>query len=202
MIGVSRNVFDRRFRLRGNGREFTLANLPMRKYLFILLAFLLSGCSTKPSDVPELYPCQVVVLNGTTPIADADVILGLTSETLMCSMSGRTNSSGVAVIWTSRLNWRGNGAPAGDYIVTIAKPPQFEGELSLAEVQALNAEELDKYSTEQQRKFEALPREVPDALSEFGISPYRMTISKGGENRLEIDVSTFKVPERNNTRRR
>jgi len=174
----------------------------MKKYFFLIVLFLICGCSKKPGDVPKLYPCQVTVMNGTSPIADADVILGITNESLMCSTSGRTNSSGVAVIQTSRLAWRGNGAPAGEYIITISKSPKFEPELSLAEVQALDAAELERYSTEQARKHDAMPREVPVELSEFSISPYRMTVSQSGDNRFEVDISTLTPPERQPTRRR
>ena len=133
----------------------------MKKYLSLLTILLICGCSTKPNDVPELYPTQVLVTNGTSPIAGADVVLGLISETSMCSMSGQTNSSGVAVIQTSRLDWRGDGAPAGDYIVTIAKSPKVEGELSVAEFQNLDPTEQERYSAEQARKYDALPRECP-----------------------------------------
>jgi len=174
----------------------------MKKHLFLFFALVICGCSTKPSDVPELFPTQVIVMNGSAPIAGVDVILGLTSETLMVSMSGTTNSSGVAVIRTSRLNWQGNGAAAGDYIVTLTKHPQFEGELSLAEVQALDADALALYSAEQQRRFEAMVREVPEEFGDFATSPFRMTVYRGGENRLEIDMSTVQMPERNPTRRR
>jgi len=177
-------------------------HLPMKNYLFVLIVLVICGCSTKPSDVPELFPCQVVVMNGTTPIADVDVILGLTSESLMCSMSGKTNSSGVAVIRTNRLNWQGNGAPAGEYIVTVSKIPKLAEGLSLAERQALDPMEQERYNAEQARKHDELPREIPVELSEFGISPYRMTVSKGRDNKLEIDISTFKVPERGSDRRR
>ena len=128
-------------------------------------------------------------MNGSTPIADVDVILGLTSESSMCSMSGMTNSSGVAVIRTSRLAWQGSGAPAGEYIVTIAKPPKFEGKLSLKEWQNLDPMEQERYNMEQARKYDALPREVPVKFSDFATSPYRMTVSKSGENHLEIDIA-------------
>jgi hypothetical protein len=140
-------------------------------------------------------------MNGTTPIADVTVILGLTSETSMCSMSGVTNASGVATIDTKRLAWRGNGAPAGDYAITIAKSPKFEPELSLAEFQKLDPMAQEHYNTEQARRYDALPREVPIELSEFSISPFRMTVSKGGENRLDIDISTVKLPTQKPTRR-
>jgi len=43
----------------------------MKKYLFLFVLLLICGCNKKPSDVPELFPCQVVVMNGTVPDAIA-----------------------------------------------------------------------------------------------------------------------------------
>ena len=174
----------------------------MKKYLFVLIVLVICGCGSKPGDVPELFPCQVVVKNGTTSIANADVILGLTNETSMCAMSGKTNSSGVAVIRTNRQNWHKTGVPAGEYIVTVSKIPKLEEGLSLAEWQALDPMEQERYNAERARKHDALPREIPVELSEFNISPYRMNVSKGGDNKLEIDISTFEPPKGSSTRRR
>jgi hypothetical protein len=161
----------------------------MKHYIVLLIIFLICGCNRKPSDVPPLYPCQVVVKNGAAPITDVEVILGLTDVTSMCSMLGTTDSAGIAIIKTSRLDWQGNGAPAGEYIVTISKAPKFEGELSLEEFQKLDPAAQELYNADQARKHAALPREVPIQYSDFASSPYRMTVAKEGENRLEIDIA-------------
>ena len=104
-------------------------------------------------------------------------------------MSGKTNASGTALIQTSRLSWQDNGVPAGDYIVSISKFPKLEEEMSLEAYQRLEPLEQERYQAEQQRKYDALPREVPVEFGEFDKSPYRMTVSKDGENRLTIDIS-------------
>ena len=161
----------------------------MQKKLFVLTVLFICGCSAKPGDVPQLYPCRVTVTNGSTPISGVSVVLGLTSESSACSMSGTTNSSGVAVIYTARQTWRGGGAPAGDYIVAIAKHPKLEDDLSTEEFQRLDPAEQERYQLEQQRKYDALPREVPLELGDFATSPYRMTVSQGNDNRLEIDIA-------------
>ena len=165
----------------------------MQKYLLILAIVLICGCGAKPGDVPQLYPCQVTVTNGADPISDVNVVLGLTSESSACSMSGTTNSSGIATIYTVRQTWRGGGAPAGDYIVTLSKFPELENGLSPEELQKLDPAEQERYQLEQQRKYDALPREVPVELGDFTKSPHRMTVSKGGDNRLAVDLT--KKPE-------
>jgi hypothetical protein len=174
----------------------------MRKYLFFLIVLVFFGCGTKPADVPELYPCRVTVMNGAAPVANADVIMGLANESTSLAMSGVTDSSGIAVIFTKRLNWQGKGVPVGEYIVTVAKAPNFERELSLSEWQALAPMEQERYNAEQARRFDALPREVPIELAEFSMSPYKMTVAKEGDNALTIDVSQYAPPAKTPSGRR
>ena len=161
----------------------------MKTPLLLLTVLFICGCTAKPGDVPPLQPCQVTVTNGSTPIVGANVVLGLTSESSECAMSGTTNSSGIAIIYTKRHAWRSRGTPVGEYIVTVSKLPKLEGGLSTAEYQKLDAEEQERYQLEQQRKYDALPREVPVELGDFSQSPYRMTVSEGGNNRLDIDLA-------------
>jgi len=161
----------------------------MKKYLLFLVVISIYGCGGKPGDVPPLLSCQITVTNGPTPIAGAEVVLGLTSDSLSCSMAGTTNSSGVATIYTKRLAWQGGGVPAGNYIVTVTKFPKLEDGLPLEEFHKLEPIEQERYQAEQQRKYDALPREVPLELGEFDKSPYRLTVAKGGDNRLEIDIA-------------
>ena len=139
--------------------------------------------------MPDLFPCKVTVTNGSNPISGATVNLGLISESSMCVMTGTTDSSGVATIHTKRQQWQGAGAPAGEYNVAISKLPKLEGGLSVEEYQQLTPEEQEKYQIDQQRKYDALPREIPVELGEFDKTPYRLTVSKGGENSLTIDIS-------------
>jgi hypothetical protein len=122
-----------------------------------------------------------------------NVLLGLTSSSSMCAMSGVTNSSGVAEIHTNRLGWQGQGAPAGDYIVTISKEPKFEiKELSAEEAKKMYPGQQELYRLEQQRKYDALPREIPKVMSNVTTTPHRLTVSQNGENVLNIDITATK----------
>ncbi|GHT25678.1 hypothetical protein FACS18942_01330 [Planctomycetales bacterium] len=172
-------------------------NNRLRNYsLFIvncsLFVIFLAGCGSKPSDVPLLYPCRITVVKNAAPLEGVEVLLGLQNESLMCVTTSNTNSSGVAEMRTKRLNWEGAGAPKGEYVITLIKYPKLEGGLSLAEFQKLEPLEQEKYQAEQAKKYDALPREVPEELSSPTKSPFKLTVSEGQENNLEIDISTFK----------
>lgn len=161
----------------------------MKKYLLGFVVLFACGCADRPNDVPQLYPCQIIVTNDAAPVEGANVTLGLTNESSMCNMAGTTNSAGVATIYTKRLAWQGNGVPVGDYIVTVSKYPKLEAGLSVDDFHKLEPDAQERYQLEQQRKYDALPREVPVALGEFDKSPYRLTIAQNGDNRLSIDIA-------------
>ncbi|MDR2761209.1 MAG: hypothetical protein LBB88_01255 [Planctomycetaceae bacterium] len=167
----------------------------MKKYFLIFVLLVICGCNAKPADVPQLYPCQIIVTKNSTPIGGVHVVLGLTSDSSPCAVFGVTNSSGIATICTNRLGWRGNGAPAGEYIVTISKEPKLENELSTEEYQKLDPIKQEQYQLEQQRKYNALPREIPADMSDITKSSRRLTVTKDGENVLNIDIATNNNPQ-------
>ncbi|MDR2754625.1 MAG: hypothetical protein LBC20_02870 [Planctomycetaceae bacterium] len=164
----------------------------MKKTLLIslLISVLLLGCNNKPDNVPDIFPCTVSVTNGTTPINDVFIVLALETGGTEYSMSGTTNSSGRATMRTSRLSWRGNGVPAGTYRVSLSKTPAVSG-ISPEEYQCLSAEEQEVYNNEQEKKREKEPREIPEYLSDFVRSPFQITVAKGQENFLAVDVAAL-----------
>jgi hypothetical protein len=162
------------------------------KITFLLLSiFLCWGCTSRPTDVPDVFPCKITVKNGTTPIVGAFVTLGLEQGSNTYSSSGVTDNSGVAEIKTVRLNWKGTGVPAGKYIVIIAKEPDTSSITTKdrESVSSMSMDERERYSLEMEKKIAALPREIPSKLSQFTTSPLRITVENGKENTLDVDVA-------------
>jgi hypothetical protein len=157
--------------------------------LFLLLLFVIFSwsCNRHPADVPELFDCRVTVKNGSVPIQGATVTLGLEEGSSMWSSGGVTDSSGFAVIKTMRLDWQGQGVPAGKYIVTIFKLPDVSSLPKRPKTESQG--ELDRYKKEFEAKYKALPLEVPEKFGDFGTSPFRITVKSGETNTLDIDVS-------------
>jgi hypothetical protein len=155
-------------------------------HLFLLLLFVIFnwGCNRHPTDVPELFACHVTVKNGLVPIQGATVTLGLEEGSSMWSSGGVTDSSGLTVIKTMRLDWQGQGVPAGKYIVTIFKLPDVSSLPKRPQTESL--EELDRYKEEFETKYKALPLEIPEKFGDFGTSPFRITVKNGETNTLDI----------------
>ncbi len=85
--------------------------------LLIAAVALSFGCSRKtPDGMPKLVDCQVTVTQGNAPLADATV--SFSADDMKWSISGTTDASGVAKIYT-----HGDypGCPEGTFKVTVSK---------------------------------------------------------------------------------
>ena len=87
----------------------------------VLLVFtFLAGCSGQrlPDGMPRLFPCEIIILQGGEPLAQAMVTIIPTEEGNKWSASGRTDDAGKAIMYT----WgQYAGAPEGTYKVVIGK---------------------------------------------------------------------------------
>ena len=154
---------------------------------------LIAGCGTKkPEGIPTLYPAQVTVTNGASPIADATVFLvpqGTTggSWSAICV----TNASGVATITTSQGDWKSNGAPEGTYKIYITKKPEVHQD-PLPENLQNDSDAIEKHSTEYLRLLQNAPKIIPEKLTSPASSPLTLTVSTSGAAELAVDVSEHK----------
>jgi hypothetical protein len=147
--------------------------------------------------MPALFPCNVTVVKSGTAIEGVRVQFlpsegGRPLATVPISIVGKTASNGVAILHTNRLGarYREKGAPAGKYLVSIEKPPTWEGEKSSEEFAGLSSEESLAYQARLAKAMETLPREVPKVLSRDEKQPLEIVVGEGGS--LTIDVATFR----------
>ena len=92
--------------------------------LLIVSVLCFSGCGTAtPDGIPKLYPTTIKIVNDSNPIAQANVFLVPAEGTASGSWSvvGMTDASGMAVIETTQGDWKGQGAPEGEYTVYLTK---------------------------------------------------------------------------------
>ena len=85
----------------------------------VVLAFQ-PGCSkdtSRPVDLPKLYPVSITVTQEGKPLEGATVTLHAKAETKYGTCIASTDASGLAVIRTYSYK----GAPLGQYSVTIEK---------------------------------------------------------------------------------
>jgi hypothetical protein len=97
----------------------------MFRIVFVLLLcallFYQSGCSKKPSGFPDVYPCQITVLNGEQPEENVRILLYSTSGSGSLLIRGQTNSAGYAVFSTSLNKFSKQGVPKGEYTAVFEK---------------------------------------------------------------------------------
>jgi len=153
-------------------------------------AILVIGCGPKkPEGIPPLFPAQITVQNAGSPIADANVLL-VGGPSGSWSVSGFTNSSGVAVVATSQGDWKSTGVPAGDYKVYITKAPKVQQEPLAPELQN-DSDAIEKHAVEFQKLMAAAPKEIPMILTNPARTPLTLTVSADGKAELVVDVSEY-----------
>ena len=166
-------------------------NLWKSVFVLGLCSFFVIGCGPKkPDGIPQLYPAQVTVKNGGSPIADANVMLVSQSSGTSGSWSanGTTDSSGVAVISTSQGNWKSKGVPEGEYKIFITKAPDVKLD-SPPESIANDSDALAKFEAEQMKKLREAPKVIPEKLTNPAQSPLTLTVATSGTAELTVDVS-------------
>jgi hypothetical protein len=82
-------------------------------------ALFFSGCgdSTRPADLPKLYPCKITITQNGKPLENATVTLIAKTKSKYGVSSATTDVSGMASLWTYGFN----GVPSGEYGVTVTK---------------------------------------------------------------------------------
>lgn len=96
--------------------------MTIKRTLFFALslmcaATIFSGCGRKtPAGMPKLYPCSIEIIQDGKPLGDATVTLATEEHTW--AVSGSTDASGVAKIFTHGTY---PGAPLGKYTVVVSK---------------------------------------------------------------------------------
>jgi len=86
----------------------------------VLAVISVAGCTRddgRPKDLPPLFPCEITITQGGTPLAGATVALESSGGSTNYIPSGITEESGKAVLSTYGFK----GAPAGKYKVTVRK---------------------------------------------------------------------------------
>ena len=151
----------------------------MRKIVvtLILIAISITGCgndTSRPADLPPLFPCEITITQEGTPLAGATVALEAFGGTgSVYHPAGITDESGKAVMSTYGFN----GVPAGTYKVTVRKTVVEDG-----------AEIIDSYG-DPARAPGAEYRAVEQQYSNAATTPHEIEITgERGIARATFDV--------------
>ena len=168
-----------------------------RKIMILGAGLLLfAGCGTnKPDGIPELHPVSVTVTKEGTPVDDVSIFLVATdAKSGSWSVTGSTNSSGVAAITTSQGEWKAKGAPEGKYKVYLTKTPKVDMEPPPAGGFQDEASAM-AYAQERRRKIEAAPRAIPESLTSPKTSDLTITVVAKTGAKETYDIGKYKFDD-------
>ena len=145
-----------------------------------------SGCSKgpeKPQGFPELFPCQITITQGGSPLESAHVVLfPKTGRSNGWSTEGLTDANGVAEMKT-HADFK--GAPAGDYIVRVSKIALSPSDLPATE--PTDPVEYEKWYNARQLEKRIKYRLVKAEFDDMTKTPLAITIASG-KNEAIFDV--------------
>jgi|GEM_PF-794562 len=155
-----------------------------------------SGCGKgKPEGIPDLHPVSVTVTKEGKPVDDVSVFLVATdAKSGSWSVTGSTNSSGVAAITTSQGDWKAKGAPEGKYKVYLTKVPKVDMEPPPPGGFQDQASAM-AYAQERRRKIEAAPREIPDSLTTPARSDLTISVVVKTGAKETYDIGKYKFDD-------
>ena len=159
--------------------------MQMRIYFALTLVLcLLSGCKQKPRPVgfPDLFPCTIKVTQNDQPLEGASVRLLPESGSFEWIISGTTDASGMAKIFT-HADFA--GAPAGTFKVIISKNEMEPSKLVQPE-DKMSDEWKEWFGKWQEEKL-ATFRYVKPEYDNVNTTPHSITIAKG-KNTATFDV--------------
>jgi hypothetical protein len=157
-----------------------------------VILFNQTGCNFKPSGFPDVYPCQITVLNGEEPEKDVRIILYPSSASGSLLIRGQTDTVGSAVITTSLHKFSKEGVPKGEYTAVFEKIPEFEFSLSKKEIDEMKRVQRDAYYKEQGKKrHELQEKALPALLQKRDSSPIKFEVKDETGVTLNINLKDY-----------
>ena len=170
----------------------------MRNFITIIVCFLaislLSGCGkSRPKDMPQVYPVDITVIDGTTPLDKATIILVANDATAKSRpnnlvVGGVTDADGKVLLNTTMGTYSEKGAPLGQYKVTIQKDQPIVQTLSDEELQNMDMGARLAHSRKLMAERDAKPKLVPERLTQSRTTPLLLDV-KEKDTVLEVDIA-------------
>jgi hypothetical protein len=160
--------------------------------LLSILLFNQSGCTTKPSNFPDVYPCRITVQNDDQPEKDVRIILYPSFASGSLLIRGQTNTSGEAVISTSLHKFSKQGIPKGEYTAVFEKIPELEYSLSKKEIDEMKPVQRTAYYEEQDKKrLELQEKAIPAVLRVPKSSPIKFEVKDETGINVEVNLKDY-----------
>jgi hypothetical protein len=154
--------------------------------LCLTTTIFLAGCTgtNPPKDFPKTLPFKITVLKAGKPVESVNIRL-MTTAGGNWTVSGNTNSSGIAVMQTVSGSYSKKGVPEGSYKVILHKPIAVDPALLGPEPKD-RFEQLayEKKAKEIQSK---MTPEVPLTYNDGKTTPVTIEVTKGKSSET-IDI--------------
>lgn len=162
--------------------------------VLLLAVSLLPGCGkSRPKDMPQVYPVNITITDGSTPLDKATVILVPNDPTSQLRpnnlvVGGTTDADGKVLLNTTMGTYAEKGAPLGKYKVTIQKDQPVIQTLSDEELQKMDMGARLEHSRKLMAERDAKPKLVPELLTQSRTSPLVIEV-KEKDTVLDVDIS-------------
>jgi hypothetical protein len=150
------------------------------------------GCSRKPSNFPDVYPCHITVHNGDQPEKDVHIILYPSFASGSLLIRGQTDTAGAAVISTSLHKFSKQGIPKGEYTAVFEKIPELEYSLSKREIEVMTPIKRETYYLEEaQKRFELQKKAIPAVLRVPKSSPIKFEVKDKTGITIKVNLKDY-----------
>ena len=158
--------------------------------LVVLSLAVVAGCSGKPKGFPKVTKCEIVVVDGGTPIEGVEISMFAETPISGALVGGKTDANGKCVVQTTFANFVAPGAPDGSYAVALVKDPvPTMPELTIEEMADMSQKEISDYRAERDAEIANMPQIIPVALKEQASSTLKVAVP--GEKTTTIDVAEY-----------
>jgi hypothetical protein len=154
--------------------------------LFSGLLFGIAGCG-KPANMPKLFPCQITVTDGGTPVGGVRVSMADESSGESWSINGITDSSGVAKMSTTYTNYTASGVPQGMFKIAIDKDPPNLPPQNVTD--DMNEQQADAAMKKWEAEVDKI-RIIPKNLVFISTTPITLEVKE--KCNLEINIADYK----------
>jgi len=163
------------------------------RYLYLLSLLLLIGCRQQPSELQNLKPVTITVVNDGSPVDG--VLVSLTNKDPQGAQSNSavTDSNGTAVVATTIRTQIAKGAAPGTYIVSFDKTPELPSELIPTEAESELPENVQMDKQRKREDFVEKNRVIPKVLESYRTSPIELSVDKKIGAQLTVDLAKYKM---------
>ena len=150
-----------------------------------------SGSGVFPSELKQLYPVTIAVMEGSQPKAGVTVRLSSKGPQGAYGCSGITDAKGVVTIQTTRGSYTRNGVPSGTYSIVLVETVELPTDLvpQPSDIDLPQAARLAK-----EAKLDAFMKKnqsIPALLTLSDSSPLELTVENTAVT-FEVDISKFR----------